>query len=106
MKMHSLRDPIAEAAAAGLKEGGRAVLREARERAPEDDGTLKASGRVAADGLETIVKFTAPHAWLQHERTDYAHPNGGQAKYLEQAALEFPLAEPVARHVRAVIGGG
>ncbi len=105
MKLYPIRDVIDEAASAGLKEGARDVLRDARERVPVDDGTLRRSGRVVMDNLEATVKFTAPHAWLQHERLDYQHEGGGEAKYLENAAAEYPLAEPVARHVRAVLGG-
>ncbi len=106
MKMNPIRDPIANAAAAGLKVGARAVMKDARERAPEDDGVLKASGRVVADDLDVLVKFTAPHAWLQHEKLEYQHPNGGGPKYLENAALESDLARPIADHVRAVLRGG
>lgn len=106
MKMYPIRDAVSNAAADGLKVGARAVLKDARSRAPEDDGVLKASGRVVADDLEVIVKFTAPHAWLQHEKLEYQHPNGGQAKYLENAALESDLARPIADRVRAVLGGG
>lgn len=32
------------------------------------------------------VEFTAPYAIYQHENLEYKHPNGGQAKYLEQPA--------------------
>jgi hypothetical protein len=106
MKMNPIRDPIANAAAAGLKAGGREVLKVARERTPVDDGELRQSGRVVADDLDVLVKFTAPHAWLQHEKLEYQHPNGGQAKYLESAALESDIARPIAERVRAVLGGG
>lgn len=105
MKLYPIRDPIANAAAEGLKVGGREVLKVARERAPEDTRVLKQRSRVVADDLELIVEFTAPHAWLQHEKTEYEHPNGGQAKYLESAAFESDLAKPIADHVRAVLGG-
>jgi hypothetical protein len=105
VKMYPIRDAVAEAAAAGLKQGARGVLKDARSRTPVDDGELRRSGRVIADDLGVLVKFTAPHAWLQHEKTEYQHPNGGEAKYLENAALASDLAKPVADHVRAVLGG-
>ena len=104
--MHPIHSLIEAAAVKGLRAGGREVLKVARERAPEDEGGLKKSGRVVAEDLEVIVKFTAPHAWLQHEKLEYEHPNGGQAKYLESAALETDIAAPVAKHVRAVLKGG
>jgi len=106
VKMHPIHGLIEGAAIKGLKVGGRTVLKVAKERAPEDTSGLKNSGRVVQDDLEVIVKFTAPHAWLQHEKLEYEHPNGGQAKYLESAALETDIAEPVARHVRAVLKSG
>lgn len=105
MKLYAFHDKIAEAAAVGLRKGGRELLRDARERAPEDDGDLKKSARLRQDGLEATVKFTAPHSWLQHERLDYQHPGGGEAKFLENAALEYPLAEKIAGEVGGVLGG-
>lgn len=105
MKMNPIRNAISNAAADGLKVGARQVLKEARERAPVDEGGLRKSGKVTTDDLEAMVKFTAPHAWLQHEKLEYQHPNGGQAKYLESAAIESDLARPIAEKVRAVLGG-
>lgn len=105
MKLYPIRDSIAAAAEEGLKVGGREVLNEARDRVPVDDGILRRSGKLRSDGLEATVAFTAPHAWLQHEKTEYQHPNGGEAKYLENAALATDLAKPIAGHVRAVLGG-
>jgi hypothetical protein len=105
--MHGrIKTVVEEGAVAGLRAGGRDVLKEARDRVPVDDGELRKSGRVVTDDMDVIVKFTAPHAWLQHERTDYEHHDGGQAKYLENTALEYDLAEPVAREVRKRLGGG
>lgn len=105
MKMNPIRDTISNAASEGLKVGARVVLKEARERAPVDDGGLRKSGRMILDDLDATVRFTAPHAWLQHEKLEYQHPNGGQAKYLESAAIETDLAKPIADKVRAVLGG-
>lgn len=108
MKMHRPMSNVVEpAAAAGLREGARAVLRDAKERVPVEDGGLRKSGGFSArDPLEVHVSFSAPHAWLQHEKVEYEHPNGGEAKYLENAALATDIAQPVADHVRAVLGGG
>lgn len=53
----------------------------------------------------------ANYALIQHERLDYAHPNGGQAKYLEQPFLEetskWPgaLAERVRMNYHLIAGG-
>jgi hypothetical protein len=42
---------------------------------------------VDKDNLSAAVRYTAPHAWLQHERREYHHKNGEQAKYLQQPLL-------------------
>lgn len=77
------------------------------ELAPVKDGDLRGSGRgeingrtvaegkpngsVSAKGsapeaerLEGIVSFSTPYAVRQHEELSYKHPQGGQAKYLEE----------------------
>ena len=51
--------------------------------APVDSGDLRGSGFSEVDGLDATVGFTEPYALRQHEEMDYAHPRGGQAKYLE-----------------------
>lgn len=105
-KFHGARlSELEEAAYDGMVEAGRETLRDARERAPKDTGKLRRSGRVVRDDLGVIVKFTAPHAHLQHENLDYQHPNGGEPKFLENAAVEVDLAEIVARTIRERMGG-
>jgi hypothetical protein len=47
------------------------------------------------------VVFRAPHAWIQHERLDYQHPDGGQAKYLETPASDKAVVDKLADGVRA-----
>jgi hypothetical protein len=103
--MHrALSDTILNAADDGLRQAGRDVLKAARARVPVDDKVLWRSGKVVVgEAGEVEVIFDAPHAWLQHEKTEYEHPNGGEAKYLETAALETDVAKPVADHIRAVL---
>lgn len=107
MKYRPLADAVDTAAAEGLREAGRAVLRDAKKRVPVDSGGLRKSGGISQDRStdEVAVTFSAPHAWLLHEKTELQHPNGGEAKYLENAALATDVAKPVADHVRAVLGG-
>lgn len=107
MKYRPLADIVDTAAAAGLREAGRDVLRDAKTRVPVDSGGLRKSGGVSVDRSsdEVAVTFSAPHAWLIHEKTELQHPRGGEAKFLENAALATDVAKPVAEHVRAVIGG-
>lgn len=64
----------------------------AAERAPVKEGYLRGSVEygVETDG-DTVtgeVRFTEKYAAVQHERVDFHHPLGGEAKYLERAALD------------------
>ena len=104
VKQHNAKlTELEKAARAGLQDGAKKVLKRARELVPVDDGDLRKSGKVSVDDVYVVVKFTGPHAWLQHERLDYQHPSGGQAKYLEQAVAELgigAMVEGVAARVR------
>lgn len=84
------------------------LLGKAVERAPVDTGDLRGSGyaninnttvakgtkdgvtligsALATDSDEVVgeVGFTAEYALVQHEDLSFNHPQGGQAKYLEQ----------------------
>lgn len=60
-------------------------------------------------GMKTMtvsVTYTAPYARYQHENMELNHPNGGQAKYLEQPAreLQHEMAAIVRRSVEAKNG--
>tara|TARA_R110002050_G_scaffold82257_1_gene176035 strand:+ start:797 stop:1198 length:402 start_codon:yes stop_codon:yes gene_type:complete len=69
---------------------------------PFREGHLKASQSITHPNLGATnpsVKITyggpsEPYALVQHERLDYAHPGGGQAKYLEEPFLEEINAWP------------
>lgn len=64
---------------------------------PVEEGVLKASGRVVPDGISAVITYGhdndggadhAPsnqYAIKQHEDMTLNHPNGGGAKWLEQA---------------------
>jgi hypothetical protein len=88
--------PVIHAAGEAGVQAAADVLLEASQRlVPVDTGALRDSGQVTQEGLEAAVSYgredgagrdgqdTAAYAAVQHERLDYAHPNG-QAKYLEQ----------------------
>lgn len=82
---------------------------EAVQLAPKLLGELRNSARteMSADGLVGIVSFNTPYAASQHERTDQAHPQGGQAKYLSTPLLNNrPRYEKnMAEAVKRAIGG-
>jgi hypothetical protein len=70
-----------------------------QDRVPKETGDLAATMQVSEPVIEgdtatVTVSYGNPddqtgiYAVVQHERTDFAHPGGGQAKYLESAVLE------------------
>ena len=91
------QERIIAAVGGGLYLVANSVITEAKKLVPHDTGTLSRSGYVALpawDGGRFGVElgfggFASAYAVAQHERTDYAHPEGRQAKYLEQ-----PLNDP------------
>jgi hypothetical protein len=52
-------------------------------------GTVEIGGTVPpAERYEGTVSFGTPYAHYQHEGLEFNHPQGGQAKYLEQPFVE------------------
>ena len=51
---------------------------------PSAAGNEGLTGGVGTDETSAVVAFNTVYAVAQHERTDYAHPKGGEAKYLER----------------------
>ena len=78
---------IEKAARDALQDAAKDVLKRAKELAPKESGALRRSGRVSVDDVTVRVVFRSPIAWLQHERLDYQHDEGGP-KYLERAVAE------------------
>jgi hypothetical protein len=77
---------------------GEHVLGEAQRLAPIEEGTLRASGELevtrTVDAYTAEVSFNEVYAARQHEETEWRHPLGGQAKYLEQPVkAAVPLLE-------------
>ena len=96
---------IEKAAREALRDTAKEVLARAKENVPVDDGGLRRSGKIRVDDLSVMVRFTAPHAWLQHERLDYKHDDGG-AKYLERAVDEVGVENAIIAGVQARLRGG
>lgn len=96
---------VEQAAMKGLTEAGREVLKRARELSPTLSGDSDKSGFVATDDLTVQVGFTSIVSMLQHERTEWQHPGGGQAKFLETAADEVDVERVIAEAVRSALGG-
>lgn len=79
-----------KAMAAAVYKLGVAIMSNALPRVPVEYGVLRASGYVApptGEGVDADVElgFGTVYAVPQHERLDYKHPRGGEAKYLEKA---------------------
>lgn len=76
---------VRAAAAESVREITLDLERESVALAPIEKGELRESAATefSENGLVGVVSFNTPYAAAQHERTDQAHPGGGQAKYLE-----------------------
>ena len=107
----------------GLDQGRRRIARATREAAQEhaqkvlakavyycpkgESGNLAASGEIgqiklSGDAVSIDVGFTAPYAAIVHEDLTAAHDDG-QAKFLERAQRELPLAPFVANKIRQAL---
>jgi len=95
---------VEKAAQDAMKAAARKVLNRSNELAPRDDGDLIKSGKVVVDDLSVTIRYTAPHAALQHEHLDWVHEGGGGAKFLETASDEIDIAAEVAAAVRKELG--
>lgn len=101
------------------------VVNKAITLAPIESGNLRATGETkepritSANKVIVELSFGGPtkdapqganYAAVQHERMDYAHPQGGQAKYLEQPFLQETANWPdsLVRRMRMLlhVGGG
>ena len=84
----------------------------AADRAPVESGALRGSmeNSVEVKDGEVIgeIHFTEKYAARQHEHLEYKHPQGGEAKYLERAALEKAeeVREKMAAQLSRLFGGG
>jgi hypothetical protein len=69
----------------------------AQDRAPVLTGDLRGSAYHNQKGLTGEVGFSSPYALRQHEELSYRHPQGGEAKYLEN-----PYKENAKRYIKAI----
>lgn len=90
-----------KAAAGALYKLGVAIIGDSLRRAPVEFGVLRASAYVSPPqgaGVEADVElgYGTEYAVVQHERLDFRHPRGGEAKYLERAVYAVaPRALPL-----------
>lgn len=103
-------DNLEHSSVVGLANALLYIATESQQRAPVDTGDLRGSVEVKIDGEQyahgengggiTItgtlpdtatkgeVSYNTKYAANQHEHTEYDHPRGGQAKYLESVLIE------------------
>jgi hypothetical protein len=102
-KLHRIAVQVEDVSAPIARDQAEAVLQRSQELVPVDTGDLKRSGRVltgpprkgrtiyqvAYGGIiGSARRKTIDYALYVHEDLTARHPRGGQAKYLERAALE------------------
>lgn len=82
----------------GFKEVCEDLIGKSINLAPVDIGDLRGSGHVEyKNDFDANVGFNEPYAIKQHEHTEYEHPKGGQAKYLEQ-----PFRENIDKYIKHI----
>ena len=64
--------------------------------APIRSGAMAASARVESAAGKVTVRYGTAYAVIQHEHTEFHHPNGGQAKFLQSVAEDPATAQMAA----------
>ena len=106
VKQHNAKlTEIERAAREAMRDTAKEVLAHAKKNVPVDQGELRRSGKIGVSDTNVYIRFTAPHAWLQHERLDYQHSQGG-AKYLERAVDEVGIEGAIIDGVAARLHRG
>ena len=81
-----------------LREIGESIEERSAERAPRGaTGKLSSTHRTemenSASGVKAKIVFGTPagmpYVVVQHEHTEFQHPNGGEAKFLEKTVNEY-----------------
>jgi hypothetical protein len=103
-KFYPLMTQLEKSIQAGLREGGRAVIKRSRELSPELTGGLKDEGAVVVDDLTLQLSYSSLKARLNHEDLDYEHDDG-QPKFLETAVAEVDIGPILAARNRRDLGG-
>ena len=101
---------VTDAAVVGMRLAMERVLQVSQQRVPFDEGFLQSTGESAVDVQGTTVVggvgYDGPYAVVQHERLDFVHPNGRQAKYLESAFADEAetIRRILATQIRRAVG--
>ena len=98
---------VDRAAQAGVRAGVQRIRKRSDELMPKLTGETRQTGFTRVDDLTGQVGYSGLVAMLQHERLDYRHEHGGQAKFLETAADEMlpGVVADIAARIRGGFGG-
>lgn len=111
-RLRSALEQVPDLTADGVRDAVLDIGARAAEKAPVDTGALRGSMTTDAvvinDEVIGEVRFTEQYAAVQHERVDFKHPQGGEAKYLEKAAIEKTemVRAKAAAALNDLFGGG
>lgn len=92
-KLGQVHTQVREGGQEGLYAAGRNVLNVSNTMVPIEEHDLEADGKVGVEGMRVGIGYgsdpeVAEYAVTQHERMDYQHDSGRQAKFLEQALAQ------------------
>lgn len=87
----AINQKITAGAIRGLTKAASYVHSRTIPKTPIDTGALRNSLQITPASFgnpQSSIHSNLPYAVIQHERMDFAHPGGGQAKFLELAVRE------------------
>lgn len=90
-----------------VRAGAHLIADAAIEKTPVETGALRGTAKVTDNGTdEAAVSYNTKYAARQHEEVGWAHPGGGEAKFLEKAGIENAgkVADLVAEEIRKGLG--
>ena len=117
LKMQKLAEKAPVATAFGMYDAMQEVMLDAKARTPVDTGAMRDSGYVTAPEVNSNRQvsieagFGGPsqeYVVRQHEDTSLNHPNGGEAKFFENAldANHGLIMATIKEHVNAYLQSG
>ena len=108
-RLRAFERDVRKAALQGCEDAADELLTRASELVPLEEGTLLRSGKVVTGDTGAAVGFgsggAADYAIPQHERLDFRHDNGRQAKYLEtpHRAMAGEIVTIIGKSVQRVV---
>lgn len=109
-RLHGIAARLPEALGAELYRDMVGVMAKSQDIVPYDEGDLHDSGEVDrpevdGSGARVVLHYgsaSVPYALTQHENMEYAHPRGGEAKFLEKVLNAWTADGPEDVAARAI----